>query len=193
VPGLIELVTPQTSRPGGRHERLPVDKIAIFAWAGQPADPTNQYRGVHWILPEDWLPYQKKNFVTPAFPGYISGHSTFSRSAAEILTAITGSMFFPGGMQTYSAPSNTSLSFEKGPSQSVQLQWATYFDASDQAGISRLLGGIHVAVDDVTGRQVGSQCGRSVWALARKYFDGSATPPPLLDQRNLKPSQARTF
>ena len=31
------------------------------------------------------MPYQKRTFVTPAFPGYISGHSTFSRAAAEVL------------------------------------------------------------------------------------------------------------
>jgi hypothetical protein len=193
VSGLIELVTPQTSRAGGRHERLPVDKVVIFGWAGQPADPTNQYRGVHWMLPENWLPYQKKNFVTPAFPGYISGHSTFSRSAAEILTAITGSPFFPGGMKTFSAPANTFLSFEKGPSQAIQLQWATYFDAADQAGLSRLWGGIHVSVDDVTGRRVGAECGRGVWGLAKKYFDGTAPISPLLKQHDLKPSQARTL
>ena len=109
------------------------------------------------------------------FRSYISGHSSFSRSAAEVLAAITGSPFFPGGIQTYS---NFSLTFEKGPSQPVQLQWGTYFDASDQAGISRLWGGIHVSVDDLTGRILGSQCGQGVWALARQYFDGSIMQTP---------------
>jgi hypothetical protein len=36
---------------------------------------------------KEWIPYQRRTFVTPAFPGYISGHSTFSRAAAEVLTA----------------------------------------------------------------------------------------------------------
>ena len=40
-----------------------------------------------WILAADWLPYQLPTFVTPAFAGYVSGHSTFSRAAAEVLTA----------------------------------------------------------------------------------------------------------
>jgi hypothetical protein len=125
------------------------------------------------------LPYQKRTFVTPAFPGYVSGHSTFSRAAAEVLTAITGTEFFPRGLATFTVSANTWLSVEQGPSERVQLQWATYFDAADQAGLSRLWGGIHAPVDDVTGRRVGSECGRSAWALAQKYFDGSIARTPI--------------
>ncbi len=179
VPDLIELVTLETSLPGGRHVGLPVDSIAIFTWPGQPADSTNQYSGVKWTRAPTWLPFQKANFVTPAFPGYVSGHSTFSRSAAEVLTAITGSLFFPDGLGTYTAPANAFLSFERGPSQTVQLQWATYFDAADQAGLSRLWGGIHVSVDDLTGRVIGAQCGNGAWGLARKYYDGSILNTPV--------------
>ena len=72
-------------------------EIAVRSWLGAPADPVNAYRGVGWILASDWLPYQRPSFVTPPFPGFISGHSTFSRAAAEVMTAITGSRFFPGG------------------------------------------------------------------------------------------------
>jgi hypothetical protein len=136
------------------------------------------------------MPYQKANFVTPAFPGFISGHSTFSRSAAEVLSAITGSSFFPGGITTFTAPSNSFLTFEQGPSQAVQLQWGTYYDAADQAGISRLYGGIHVIADDINGRITGSQCGKAVWALAEKYFDGSITNTPVsLTMRRLDANQ----
>jgi hypothetical protein len=69
----------------------------------------------------------------------------------------------------------TNLLNEQGPSQPVTLQWATYFDAADQVGISRIWGGIHPPVDDFAGRLVGAACGQGVWALARKYFDGSVT------------------
>jgi hypothetical protein len=140
------------------------------------------------MLSDTWLPYQKASFVTPSFPGYISGHSTFSRSAAEVLAAVTGSAFFPGGLGSFTAPSNTFLKFENGPSQTVQLQWATYFDASDQAGLSRLWGGIHVSVDDLTGRVVGSQCGQNVWTLAKAYFDGSVATTPAVLAVQVSPS-----
>jgi hypothetical protein len=38
--------------------------------------------------------------------------------------------------------------FEDGPSVEVHLQWATYYDAADQAGQSRIWGGIHIWPDD---------------------------------------------
>ena len=58
----------------------------------------------------------------------------------------------------------------------MTTQWATYFDAADQAGISRLYMGIHIAQDDVEGRIIGSEVGIAAWALAQQYFDGSARP-----------------
>lgn len=178
VPGLIELVTTATASAGQRHAGLPIGAIAILSWPGQPTDPVTQYSGVKWILAAAWQPFQKKSFVTPGFPGFVSGHSTFSRSAAEVMTAITGSAFFPGGLGVHNASANTTLTFEKGPSQTIQLQWGTYYDAADQAGLSRLWGGIHVPVDDVTGRRAGSLCGKGAWSLARQFFDGSIVQSP---------------
>ena len=93
-------------------------------------------------------------------------------------SAVERRRFFPGGLATHTSPANTSLTFEKGPSQSVQLQWATYYDAADQAGLSRLWGGIHVSADDLTGRRVGAQCGKAAWSLASQYFDGSIGESP---------------
>lgn len=175
VPGLVEVVTFASIQPGERHQHLglgALGKIAIFSWKGEPEDPETESSGVDWILAESWFPYQRDTFVTPAFAGYISGHSTFSRAAAEVLVRMTGSAFFPGGLATHDIPAE-SLEFENGPSENVQLQWATFYDAADQAGISRLYGGIHVPVDDGPGRIVGSKCGIGAWGLASKYFDGS--------------------
>ncbi len=192
VTNVVELVTSVTAAVGGRHQGLPVGKVVVFAWPGQPANPVTQHSGAKWMLPASWMPYQKSTFVTPAFPGYISGHSTFSRAAAEVLTAITGSAFFPGGMGTFTVSSTNFLSFEQGPSQPLQLQWATYYDAADQAGLSRLYGGIHVSADDLTGRIIGSQCGQAVYALAQKYFDGSiAMTPVSLALQVLNPGSRR--
>lgn len=174
VPGLIEVVTESSSAPGHRHEDLAghVGEIAVRAWRGNPEDPTAEASGVGWIRAVDWVPYQRPTFVTPAFAGYVSGHSTFSRAAAEVMTAFTGSEYFPGGLMEATFPAGDLL-FEDGPTEDITLQWATYFDASDQAGISRLFGGIHVPADDFEGRKIGSQCGKEAWALALRYFDGS--------------------
>jgi hypothetical protein len=171
VPGLIEVVTAETTATGQRHAALAghEGEIAVYAWRGQPADITTQVGGVGWIRAVDWLTYQRKTFVTPAFPGFVSGHSTFSRAAAEVLTAMTGSPTFPGGLGSTTLKAGY-LHFESGPSADVTLQWATYFDAADQAGQSRIWGGIHIGVDDVTGRRIGATVGQSAWAKARTYF-----------------------
>jgi len=178
VPGLIEVITPASSAPGERHAALApfLGEVAVDAWPGPPADPTTQVSGAMWIRAKNWLPYQRDTFVTPAFASYFSGHSTFSRAAAEVLTRLTGSQYFPGGLAEFVASANAFLKFEKGPTTDVHLQWASYYDAADQAGLSRLYGGIHPRIDDFTGRIVGSQVGIGAWTLAAKYFDGTAVP-----------------
>ena len=174
-PGLVEVVSEASSAPGERHAQLAdhVGEIAIRSWLGFPKDPATQTSGVGWILAVNWVPYQRSTFVTPAFAGYVSGHSTFSRAAAEVLTAFTGSPFFPGGLSEWRVNAGDLL-HEEGPSADTTLQWATYYDAADQAGLSRLYMGIHIAADDLEGRQIGAICGIDAWALAQRYFDGSA-------------------
>jgi hypothetical protein len=175
VPGLVEVVTRASSVPGERHASLAghVGEIAIRAWAGPPEEPGGPSRGVRWIRAVDWVPYQAPTFVTPAFPGYISGHSTFSRAAAEVLTGFTGSSYFPGGLYEWRVPAG-SFGVETGPSEDLAMQWATYFDAADAAGISRLYMGIHVSPDDFGGRKVGLRCGQDAWKLAQQFFNGEA-------------------
>lgn len=176
-PGLIELVTRESSAPGQRHAHLSanVGEIAIRTWKGFPQDATIQTSGVGWIRAVDWVPYQRSTFVTPAFAGYPSGHSTFSRAAAEVLTAFTGTEFFPGGMTSFTVPRGELL-HEEGPTTDTTIPWATYYDAADQAGISRLFMGIHIAADDVEGRKLGATCGKDAVAKAQTYFDGTAVP-----------------
>lgn len=167
IPGLVELAT--EASVAGEHAAASANpnSIVIRAFVGEK-DSTA--RGVGWVSGVRWTTYQRATFITPAFPGYISGHSTFSRAAAVVLARFTGSDFFPGGMFEHVAPANTGLHFEPGPSVEVRLQWATYFDAADQAGQSRIWGGIHVAADDFGGRRVGDVVGTTAYQKARTYF-----------------------
>ena len=183
--GLIELVDDTDSLAGTGGENI--GKIKLYTWKGPgyintvedengldiPVDTAGNIAGVGWILAENWWPYQRPSFVTPPFAGFVSGHSTFSRSAAEVLTAITGDPYFPGGMGVFPCPQDNFLVFEIGPSVDVELQWATYYDASDQCSLSRIWGGIHPVTDDILGRQMGIVCGTQAVALANQYFDGS--------------------
>lgn len=181
APGLIELVSAQTTQPGERHAHLAGSegKIAIRAWRGPTVifDPDTDTAGVGWILAENWWPYQRPTFVSPPFAGYISGHSTFSRAAAELLTLFTGSPYFPGGLGEFVAPQNEYLVFEQGPSIDVRLQWASYRDASDQCSLSRIWGGIHPPADDLPGRFIGQVIGPDAFVEARRYFDGLKSCP----------------
>lgn len=184
-PGLIELVDDTDSLAGAEGEHI--GKIKVYTWRGPdyivtyelengldaPVDSAGNISGVGWILAENWWPYQRPSFVTPPFAGYVSGHSTFSRAAAEVLTAITGDPYFPGGMGEFECPQDDFLVFEIGPSVDVTLQWATYYDASDQCSLSRIWGGIHPVTDDIRGRQMGIVVGTQSVTLAQSYFDGS--------------------
>jgi hypothetical protein len=174
--GKIELVEMEDPLAGAQGQN--VGKVKLYAWKGPDAivDPQTDTAGVAWILAENWWPYQRPSFVTPPFAGYVSGHSTFSRAAAEVLSMITGDEFFPGGMAQFVARKNEFLVFEQGPSVDITLQWATYRDASDQTSLSRIWGGIHPPVDDVPGRRIGIQVGLDATALAEEYFSGRENP-----------------
>jgi hypothetical protein len=175
--GLVEVITAETAAPGQRHEHLvgSEGKIAVRSWHGAidgvaPFDDPAEIGGVGWTLAENWMPYQLISFVTPPFAGYVSGHSTFSRSAAEVLTLLTGSAYFPGGIFEHDIPIGSGLDFEYGPTTPVKLQVATYFDASDQASLSRVYGGIHPPADDFPGRRIGHVVGLAAWARAQSLF-----------------------
>jgi hypothetical protein len=173
VPGYIEVVEPDDPIAGvlGQH----TGKIKLWAWLGpeEIQDPHTDVAGVGWILAESWVPYQRPSFVTPPFAGFVSGHSTFSRAAAEVMTLLTGDPYFPGGLGEFLAPRNEFLVFEEGPSVDVVLQWATYRDASDQTSLSRIWGGIHPPADDIPGRIIGERIGLKAFAHAQQYFEGA--------------------
>jgi hypothetical protein len=142
----------------------------IQAWGGP-------YQGTKTIRGEDWLPYQRANFVTPSFPEYISGHSTFSAAAAAVLKAATGSDTFgmlvtiPAGSSRVEPKTDTQPGVPAAP---ITLSWKSFAAAADQAGISREYGGIHFNDGDYEARQAGEDVGLLVWSKAKSYFNGKA-------------------
>ncbi len=178
IPGRIELIVAGDPLAGTANEN--VGKIKIYGWRGPDFinDPNTDVAGVDWILGSQWWPYQRPTFVTPPFAGYVSGHSTFSRAAAEVLTMFTGDPFFPGGLGVFDIEQNNFLVFEQGPTENFALQWATYRDASDQTSLSRIWGGIHPPVDDIPGRIMGNKIGKEAYDLASQYFNGAVIVAP---------------
>lgn len=169
-PGLIELVALGDSLEGPNGENI--GKVKIYTWKGHEhiQNPATDIAGAGWILAENWWPYQRPTFVTPPFAGFISGHSTYSSTAAEVLSSFTGDEYFPGGIGHFFAEKDKFLHFEKGPSQHVTLQWAKYRDASDQCSLSRIWGGIHPPADDILGRIIGRKVGEDAFDKAEHYF-----------------------
>lgn len=173
VDNYIELVNEGDALAGENNEHL--GKIKIYGWKGPEyiTDPATDKAGVGWILAENWWPYQRPSFVTPPFAGYVSGHSTYSRAAAELMTAMTGSAYFPGGMSEFEVVANEFLVFEQGPSINMTLQWATYQDASDQCSLSRIWGGIHPPADDIPGRLIGEKIGKNSFEFVQSLLENS--------------------
>jgi hypothetical protein len=137
----------------------------VRAWGGP-------YQGTKTIRGEDWLPYQPATFPSPPFPEYISGHSTFSAAAAAVLQDFTGkddlgmSITIPAG----------SSKVEPGavPAAPVTLSWKSFTAAADQAGLSRLYGGIHFDDGDLEARVAGAEVGEQAMDKAVTYFSGKA-------------------
>jgi hypothetical protein len=120
---------------------------------------------------EEWLPYQPATFITPPFPEYVSGHSAFSAASAQILRSFTGSERF--GHAVVLLPGSSSIEPGFTPRTAVTLEWETFTDAADEAGMSRRYGGIHFEDGDLQGRAMGRKVATLVWAKCRAYFDGS--------------------
>lgn len=176
LPGFTERVMAGDTLAGLNNQNI--GKIKIKSWKGPTHinNPATDMAGVGWMLAENWWPYQRPTFVTPPFAGYMSGHSTYSRSAAEVLTLLTGDEYFPGGMGEFHAPMNDFLQFEEGPSQDIILQWATYRDAAAESGLSRIWGGIHPPCDDIVGRKVGLIIGPQAFHYAETFMDINTVP-----------------
>ncbi|MFM9907934.1 MAG: DUF6851 domain-containing protein, partial [Chitinophagaceae bacterium] len=134
----------------------------IHAWGG-PGKGTIEMNG------EEWMPYQPMDFVTPPFPEHVSGHSTFSRAAATILRYYTGSDEFGGCTIVERGTS----AIEPGitPKETITLEWPTFSSAAEEAGISRLYGGIHFQNGNQHGQKLGNDIADCVWKKGTFYFN----------------------
>jgi hypothetical protein len=140
----------------------------VTAWGG-PGRGTTEIDG------ERWSPYNPGSNLTPAFPGYISGHSIFSAASAEVLQHFTGSDHF--GFSTIVPKGFGRAEDERThpvPPVPTVVSYETFSDAADAAAISRILGGIHFMEDNTTGLALGRLVGREAWEKAVTYFNGTA-------------------
>jgi len=119
-----------------------------------------------------WIPYQAATFPTPPFPDYVSGHSAYSAAAARILALWAGSDKF--GDSVTLQPGSSKIEPGVTPAREVVLNWPTFTDAANEAGMSRRYGGIHFRAADLAGRLLGRMVATEAWQKAQSYFDGTA-------------------
>jgi hypothetical protein len=139
-------------------------KYILGGWLG----PNN---GFGKVKGEEWMPYQALNVVTPGFPEYVSGHSTFTAAGATMLAQFNGGDTFGASVIIKAGSSQ----IEKGgfvPKDNVTLTWPTFSDASNDAGMSRRWGGIHFYTGDTHGRALGRQVAQYVWGTGQNYIKG---------------------
>ncbi len=137
--------------------------VKITAWNGPGRDKEE-------IMGENWQPYQPLDFVTPPFPEFVSGHSTFSSASAEILKRFTGSDHF--GHQFIFEKETSKIEPGLSPTRDIPLEWHTFSQAAEQAGISRLYGGIHFEDGNIRGLELGRKVADKVWQKATRLWEG---------------------
>ena len=149
----------------------------INSWLGP-------YQGYGTVPGEQWRPYQAPNVVTPGFPEYTSGHSTFSGAARVAIIAFTGTDSFSAKVTIRAGSSLFEPKDDNHPvgtpAKDVVLSWKNLLDASNQAGMSRRYGGIHFQSGDMDGRANGASVGYWDYDKATRYFSGNEPPlqPP---------------
>jgi len=89
------------------------------------------------VADKNWQPL----LISPPFPEYTSGHSTFSGAGAEVLTAIFGDDI---GF-TITSPSLLNIT----------RSFASFDEAAEEAGRSRIYGGIHYSFSNEDGKASG--------------------------------------
>jgi hypothetical protein len=126
--------------------------------------------GARTVAGEAWMPYQPATFPTPPFAEHVSGHSTFSAAAAEVLRLGSGRDSFGHGVTIAVGSSKAELGVA--PLAPVSLGWSTFSAAAAEAGQSRLYGGIHFAAANQAGLSLGRAIGGLAWERAQRYWNG---------------------
>lgn len=152
----------------------------IRGWAGAG-------KGVVTLAAEDWHPYSPLTFITPPFPGYVSGHSCVSGCCSKTLELFTGSDTFavvekrtageltePGVKCHFMQMVDGKPVIDPKLTCDVALQLPTFSATAEMAGLSRVMGGYHIQADNVAGLKLGRDVAEHIWPKMKAYFDGTA-------------------
>ncbi len=130
---------------------LALADAGIAAWDAKYSH--NQFRpiqairngapGATWATDTTWTPL----LATPNFPDYVSGHSTFSGAASQVLARFYGD----------NVPFSTTSPLPE--LAGVTRSFTRFSQAAEEAGRSRIYGGIHWESSNQAGLRVGRSIG----------------------------------
>ena len=112
-----------------------------------------------------WNPYQLRRNYTPPFPDIVSGHSAFSYASAVVLRNILGSNYYPSESGAFVSRFSGKDGFDGlalNGNEERTLQWTYFSQQAEEAGLSRMLGGIHMASGNLEGMKLGITIGHRV-------------------------------
>lgn len=130
----------------------------IVGWGGEG-------KGMIEMKGEQWRPYSPETFLCPPFPSYVSGHSTVSGGCALALKLWTGSDTFGESVQLVAG----AMTEPDNLGDTVTLNFSTFSQTAEMAGISRVMGGYHIQVDNVAGLQLGRDVANEAWKFYSKH------------------------
>ena len=134
----------------------------IKAWGGEG-------KGMMELKGEEWRPYSPSTFLCPPFPSYTSGHSTISGGCAEALKLWTGSDEFGSEVRLVAG----AMTEPDNLGDTVTLEFPTFSETAEMAGISRVLGGYHIQADNVAGLQLGRDVAHEAWKFYTQHVGSS--------------------
>ena len=129
-------------------------------------------------------PYQLRRNSSPPFPDVPSGHSAFSSSAMVVLRLILGTNVFGFVTEPFQCRFDTSGGFdgdEANGNEYTTLDFKYLSEATDAAGFSRLLGGIHMMQGNMVGLEMGTKIGHGVVGHIRDLFGENVGDDPVND------------
>ncbi|WP_088340368.1 vanadium-dependent haloperoxidase [Robiginitalea sediminis] len=133
----------------------------IKAWGGPG-------KGMMDMPGEQWRPYSPETFLCPPFPSYTSGHSTVSGACGEALRLFTGDDYF--GEKVSLVPGSLTETDPAHYGDTVVLEFPTFTEAAEMAGISRVMGGYHIQADNIAGLELGRDVARRAWAFYQEHI-----------------------
>ncbi|MDG1571121.1 vanadium-dependent haloperoxidase [Robiginitalea sp. M366] len=133
----------------------------IKAWGGPG-------KGMIDMKGEAWRPYSPETFLCPPFPSYTSGHSTVSGACGEALKLFTGDDYF--GEKVTLVPGILTEIDPAYYGDTVVLEFPTFTEAAEMAGISRVMGGYHIQADNIAGLELGRDVAHKAWEFYQKHL-----------------------